>query len=613
MAMWTAGSWLRDRLLRGAAGDDDPSQRAFQSVLLGFALLSTTAVVLGALRLLYAPLLGAVIAVLAAAGLWRLGRARPWVVRAMTLSDVPLIASAAFVVAHVPKALYPVLEHDESSYHLLLPKLYLAAHALVPLPWSLFANMPHLVDLSFVFPVAIGGFTAAKVFVLGFIGWTLVGLAPFGRAALGPIGPGVLAVLYLSGRVVQWHLGLAYVEPVIGALLLCALQSLWRYRETGERAELLVLAIVTGAACASKYTIWPYAVVLFATAALIRPTGSRAGARIVAAMVGLCALLVVPWLVKNALTTGNPIFPNAHGVFGGPYWSQIQDVQLQHEMGYGSGADKGLGAYLRLPMRLVTEPYTGTLGSASFSASVMVLLLASMVFPWRRTDFFTTLRLLSFAGFAFWCLGPKQGRFLVALLPVMTVTVGWALVPLRRFRQALASVTIAVTVVALFQIMAQPYPTPPSVDVFTHSRDDLLSRNPCWELTEYLNRVVPPGRHVLSFWENELYFLDRPFIADSAYGAPTLLARLRAAGDAHAFAEQCAAEGVTHVVVAPYVYESYMTNAFRFDLLDAQCYPAERLNADHELLDRFLNTELEAVSWDGDRPVFRLKAASAGP
>jgi hypothetical protein len=578
-------------------------------VLLGFALLSTAAFILGALRILFPPLLGGIIVLLAAAGGWGLARTRRWFLPPMTLAGVPFIASVAFVAAHLPKAVYPVLEHDESTYHLLLPKLYLAAHALIALPWSVYANMPHLVDLAFVFPMALGGFTAAKVFVLGFIGWTLVGLAPFGRSMLGPIGPGVLAVLYLSGRTVQWHLGLAYVEPVIGALLLGALQSLWRYRETGARAELLFLAIVAGAACASKYTVWPYAVVLFAAAALMRPSGGRAGARLVGAMAGICALLVVPWLVKNALATGNPIYPNAHGTFGGTYWSQIQAVQLQHELGYGSGADRGLGAYLKLPIRLVTEPYTGLLGSASFSASVMFLLLVSMAFPWRRAEFFTTLRLLSITALVFWCLGPKQGRFLVAFVPVMIVTAGRVLVPLRRFRAGLASAVVAVTVVALVQILRQPYPTEPSMEVFTHSRDDLLSRNPCWGLAQYLNRVVPAGGRVLSFWENQLYFLDRPFITDSMYGAPTMLAQLREAGDARLFAERCAAEGVTHVVLSPFWYETYMANGFRFDVLDERVYPAEKLSADHELFDRFVNTELELMPWREGVAVFRLKAA----
>lgn len=612
LAMWTVGSYVRDRILRGKTRDDDLARRAFQSAMLGFALLGTAAFALGAAHLLYAPLLAAVIAVLAGAGLVRILRSRPWAVRAVTLSDVPMMASVAFVLAHVPKALYPVLEHDENVYHLLLPKLYLAAHALVPLPWSLFANMPHLVDLSFVFPVALGGFTAAKVFVLGFLAWTLVGLAPFGRAMLGPIGPGVLAVLYLSGRVVQWHLGLAYVEPVIGALLLCAVQSLWRYGEDGECAELPVLAIVAGAACASKYTVWPHTLVLFAIAAVVRPkSGRRIGLGVLAVMAGLCALFVLPWLVKSTLVTGNPIYPNANGLFDGAYWSQIQGVQLQHELGYGRGADKDIGEYLKLPWQLVADPSSRNLGAASFSGGVMVLLFASMAFPWRRAEFRTTLRILSLVGFVIWSLGSKQTRFLVAWLPVMIVTAAVALVPLRRFRGALASATIAVVVAALVQMRWQTYPVEPSLDVFTVSRDELLSRNLCWDLTEFLNRVVPSGGRVMSFWENRLYFLERPFIADSSHGAPAVLAGLRETGDAHVFAEKSAAEGVTHVVVNPYLYKRYMANEFVFNLIDDPFYPAERLKADKELFDRFVNTELTEVPSEGGWAVFRLNAAPA--
>jgi hypothetical protein len=612
LAMWTAGSWLREKILRSATRDDDRGQRAFQSAMLGFSVLGAAAFALGALRALYAPLLGILVAVVAAFGLWRLVRASAWVPRGVTLSDVPWIASLLFVLAHVPKALYPVLEHDENVYHLFLPKLYLASHTLSPLPWSLFANMPHLVDLSFVFPAALGGFTAARVFVLGFFVWTLVGLAPFGRVMLGPIGPGVLAVLYLSGRVVQWHLGLAYVEPVFAALLLCALQSLWRYEEDGESAHLLVLAIVAGAACASKYTVWPYAAVLFAAAALVKPQGlRRAHLRVLAAMVGLAALFVVPWLIKNAIVTGNPIYPSAHRVFGGTHWSPILAAQHQHELGYGRGAEKELSAYLSVPWRLVTETYNG----ASFSASVMILFLASMAFPWRRREFASTLRLVAIAGFVLWCCGPKQTRYLLAWIPVMVVTAGLALTPLRRFRSAFASVVMAIVTVALAQVRWQPYTVEPFLDAFTVSRGELLSRNLCWDLTEFLNGIVPEGRHVLSFWENRLYFLDRPFIADSTFGAPIVLGGLREAGDAHAFATKLAAEGVTHVVVNTYYYRAYMANEFVYNMIDEKFYPAERLAADKDLFDRFVSTELTAVPWDGAWAVFQLRAAPhpAGP
>ena len=596
--------------MRGSSRTDDPASRAFQSAMIGFVILGTFAFVLGAARLLYPTLLAVIVGASAAAGGVRVLRARPWSLRTPTVSDVPLFAAVVFVLAALPRALSPVLEWDENVYHLLLPKLYLAAHTLTPLPWSLFANMPHLVDLSFVVPVALGGFTAAKVFVFGFIVWTLVGLAPFGRAMLGPIGPGVFAVLYLSGRVVQWHLGLTYVEPVIGALMLGALQSLWRYREDGEGDQLRILAILAGAACASKYTVWLFTAVLVALAAFVRPKpGLRSALRALAVVLGLSALVVVPWLVKNVLVTGNPIYPNAFGVFGGVHWSQIQAVQFEHQFGYGRGADTELAAYLRLPLRLVMDPYTGTLASASFSASVMVLLLLSMAFPWRRAGFRTTLRILSITAFFFWCTGSKQTRFLVAFIPVMTVTAGIALVPLRRFRLGLATATIAVAVVALMQVRWQPYPAEPLLDIFTVSRPELLSRNLCWDLTEFLNRVVPPGGRVLSFWENRLYFLDRPFIADAACGSPVVLAALRETGDAHAFAAKLAADGVTHVIVNPYFEMTYMANGYLYNVIDETYYPAERLKSDEGLFERFVSTELTEIPWDGSWPVFRLNAA----
>jgi hypothetical protein len=200
----------------------------------------------------------------------------------------------------------------------------------------------------------------------------------------------------------------------------------------------------------------------------------------------------------------------------------------------------------------------------------------------------------------------------VAFVPVMVVTAAVVLQPLKRFRIALTSVTIAVTAIALVQIRLQPYPSEPLLDVFTVSRDELLSRNLCWDLAQFLNGIVPEGGRVLSFWENRLYFLDRPFIADGSYGAPTALAALRDAGNAHAFAEQMAAEGVTHVIVNPYFYKTFMANGFLYDLIDDAYYPAEWMKADDALFDRFLSTELDAVPWDGGWAVFRLREGAAG-
>src|SRR5262249_54771039 len=110
-------------------------------------------------------------------------------------------------------------------------------------------------------------------------------------------------------------------------------------------------------------------------------------------------------------------------------------------------------------------------------------------------------------------------------------------------------------------------------------------------------------------WENRLYFVDRPFESDSAYGAPSSLARLREAGDPAAFARRLAREGFTHVVISPYHYRMDMENGFLYSLIDETYYPAERLRADQELLDRFVSEQLEGIEWGGPWAVFRLRAA----
>ncbi len=608
LAMWSAGSSVRARILRAGEAGGSPIERAFQSAMVGFALLSILAFALGAVHALRPGVVAGVVLVLAAMGAARLVRARPPFPR-LGAADIPLVGAVAFVLVQLPRALVPILEHDENVYHLLLPRLYLEAGALKALPWSLGANMPHLVDLSYVFPMSWGGETAAKAFVFGFIFWTLAGLAPLGSRMLGPMGPGVLAVLYLSGRVIQWHFGLAYVEPVIGALFLCALQSLRSYWEDGERGGLGILAIALGAAAASKYTVWPVAAVVLVVVALARPREGRIGLRGFTVCALVTAALVAPWMIKNAIITGNPLYPSLNGIFHSRFWSVTQDVQFQHEMGYGRGADREIGHYLRLPLQLVTDPYTGILGTAPFSATFMALLLAAMAFPWRRTEFATVPRVLSIAAFGSWCLGSKQGRYLVAFIPVMVVATAIPLVPLRKFRGALGALTIAAAAIAFVQIRLQPFPVVPLSDAFTQSKAELLSRNLCWDLAGFLNRTVPPDGRVFSFWENRLYFLERPFVADSAYGAPTSLARLRESGDPETFAALLRAEGVTHVIVNPYFYRTYMANGFLYSLIDETYYPPERLKADDELLERFLDTQLTPIPWEGDWVVARLRGA----
>ena len=221
------------------------------SAALGYIVLAYGAFALAALHILYPWL---VISGTVACALWgaaQLFHVRPIPRPSLSWQDIPLLIAILFTASHILNALYPGLMCDDNMGHLLIPKLYLQNHAMVYLPSSLYANMPHIVEVLYTVPMAIGDFTASKVLTFAFAFWTIAGLYLFARPLLGRFGAGLIPLLYLSGKNIQWHLGLGYIEPVMGFFLLSACLALLSWRETDNAGFLRILAFACGFVLAS--------------------------------------------------------------------------------------------------------------------------------------------------------------------------------------------------------------------------------------------------------------------------------------------------------------------------------------------------------------------------
>lgn len=637
LAAYGVGGPLYARWVRGggAAREGAPPRvdgiAAALSVMLGLAVLANAALLLAALGLLHAPLLAGATLALAGAGGVRIARARAAAVRAAGAGEddappspapeiararsrgrlverAPLFLAIAFVACYLPNALFPVLEHDDNVYHLTIPRVYLEDHALTRMPSSLFANMPHIVEVLYTIPMAPGDFVAPKVFTYSIALWTLVALVAFARPLAGEFGAGLLALVFVSGKNVQWHLGLAYVEPVIGFFLLCACLAFWRWRATRDDGLLRVVAVGCGMAVASKYSAWGFAAAILGVTAF---AAIRARARGVFALALIPLALAAPWLVKNALYTGNPLYPNLYGTFDGAYWSKIQELHLLRSVSYAGGPEKTLASYLLLPWRLVTRDTF--FFSPCTAMSLMALFVAAFAMPSNRRAPRAELLAIAAAGFASWAFSVQQGRFLVAWAPVMALAAALGLAPLLHAggRWARAALFAAIVALGAYQLTAQLYPFAPRTESFFVPRSELIQKNGNYALCEYLNREVPEGGKVLALWDNRFFFLRREVEAESAYEAPTGLARLRARGSPRGFAEDLAAAGFTHVAMNNFVAASYFNNDVGFDLIDGEIYPAARLERDRALMSAFVSDFLEPLGQFGNLYVFRIRAGGA--
>ena len=180
---------------------------------------------------------------------------------------MPLLLGVLFAFSFLPNALYPVLEHDDNVYHLWLPKIYHQDHSLTYLPVNLWANMPHLIEVLYSYAMGSGDFVAAKVLSFSFVFVIIAGIVAAVRPSLGRLGAGLAVLLFVSGPcVVQWQLGLAYVEIILGALLLAGFVALIASRESSNQGYLWVLGLCCGSALASKYTGWLYGAAIITTA-----------------------------------------------------------------------------------------------------------------------------------------------------------------------------------------------------------------------------------------------------------------------------------------------------------------------------------------------------------
>jgi hypothetical protein len=604
LAAWEAGERLLARIEPDADSPPNALLRSTLAALLGLVALATAVLLLALLHLLYAWPVALAVLALAALGARRLHRTRPWRGVSPSLQDLPLAIAVVFLLAHLPNALYPVLDHDDNVYHLELPKHYLRSHALDAPVFSLYGAMPHLIELLYVVPYTLGDFVAPKVFALSVNFWVLAGLGAFALPRLGRLGVGVGALLYLSGQNVEWHLGRAYNEPILGFFLLSAALAFLAWWETRRDGYLAVVGIACGAACASKYTAWPYAAVILASAAAgvlrLEPSGPR---RLRAALLMAlpCAALVLPWLIKNLITTGNPVYPNLYGIFGGDDWSEIQVYQHWKSLRANGGVQKDLATYLMIPLRLVTDNQRFL--AATFSGSLMAVFLAGLLHPasWRKAG--AHVQAMAVLGLLAWSFTIQGGRYLVALVPLIALA---SLFVLERGRTLVAVAALAIGI-AVTQRTLQPVTEFPVLDVFTVPRAELVARNGGWKLSQYLNHELPPDAKVLGLWYNRFFFLRRPFEADAAYEAPSGMAWLRKLDDPDAFARALRERGFTHLVVGRHPRSVFLDNKMGFDVLDDRIYPADRLERDRALWQEFETRHLEALPWDGPGIVFRLK------
>ncbi|MCB9837594.1 MAG: hypothetical protein H6808_12800, partial [Phycisphaera sp.] len=347
---------------------------------------------------------------------------------------------------------------------------------------------------------------------------------------------------------------MAYNEMAVLALFASALVAAM----SGELSPIrrgLIVGVLVGAACGCK----PTALLFCAPACGLAMVWDRPRKTWAVLTLGACAgglVMLLPWLVRNWMAGGNPVFPQLSGVFGSAHWSAEQVARYKAGHSFEGGFFDALKLFV-LPEEGGTA--RGILHGQWAFFGPMVLVACVIGLFVRRTHkvaaLFTLILLMQLI--AWLTLTHVQSRFLMPMLVpgAIAAAVGLSCVPVRQLALTLGSIGIvaqSVVTLLIFSLQQADIGGPNFATLFgpglyasapANTSDDLLAP------AAFLNDRLPEGSRVLVVGDAAVLYIETPFAYATTWDTSPMLEVIRAHEDAAEWTPALKAMGFTHVYV----------------------------------------------------------------
>jgi hypothetical protein len=221
-----------------------------------------------------------------------------------------IVLIAVILICQYIVALAPPLQFDTLTYHLAIPKAYLQIGRIVYLPDNMFWGMPELVEMLYALSMLLGGTEAAPI-----LGWwialiALAGLVGTAETIFGRDAALVAAASLMCAYAFTHSISSGYVEwtAILFGLAMSICLSKWIVQK--DRSTLAWAGIFAGMAIGTKYTAGVALLAGFAVILLFqKPYSFKDSFTNLFIFGGMAIAATLPWLVKNAIATGNPFYP----------------------------------------------------------------------------------------------------------------------------------------------------------------------------------------------------------------------------------------------------------------------------------------------------------------
>jgi hypothetical protein len=461
------------------------------------------------------------------------------------------------------QGLTPPIDYDGLAYHLQVPKLFLEAGRISPNYENWFSFYPSTYEMLYMLGLAFGSDVFAKLIHFSTFLLLIYATYGYGQRFLSKKGGWLAAAILMGIPVLPLWASSAYTDIAWALYQFLAIGLFLSWMDNKKPSSLVMAGVMQGLALGSKYLAFSGAGILglLVLAETWKSTPKQAILKQLiknGAVFGGTALLVVsPWLIKNLVWTGDPLFP----LLLTPKLVDPERIRLWREYLVSFGTGKQALDYLLLPVNLYL--HYGLYGT--FFGSVDIpnpLFFLVFLFPFlhqkKEIAFNRHLLILLFfstAQFILWTFGSQQTRFLLPIFPILSILAAFMLMRIsqRYFKKKIGEIAglVLVTAMVVISLMVtmkafsviEPFNTLSG----NISKDKYLKKMlNDYSAFKYIKTELPETSKVLMLWDGRAYYCDQRCTADvDQVGWSTLISEYH---DNQNLKKYLQSKNVTHIL-----------------------------------------------------------------
>lgn len=526
---------------------------------LGLGALSIITLILGAIKLFYPAAIYITTFILFISTIKELREIireifNCWEKRDASKLDIPqvlllcLIGVTALVL--LAGTFTPPISYDGLAYHLGVPKIYIKEHGIVPLPYHVYSNFPFNMEMLYAYSILLtGNEILAKMF--HFLTTILIcfALYSFGKKYFDHKIGLLSAAIFINIPLVGQLSVLCYNDLGLALFIFLSIFAFINWLSSSEKEKpnwLFLCGILAGLALGIKYFAITFLFIFLTFAIGIKsaftPTSEHKTSRTAKNLIifiGSSFCVFLPWMVKNLIITGNPVFPFLFPIFGGGNWTPYE---YQRFLAVHLSNIFTFKEFFYQIWNMLTNPGFG----------LSFVLILPFVFILKKQDakikFFLVYALYYYLTWFFFT--HRVDRFILPLYAFLSLIVAYTLFNLPRKPRILASSFLSVIMafnVLILIVIAENTGFAEMFSGIKNKETYLEEKLYYYPAIKYINEELPASSKILFIGDNQTYYCEKPLLANSPLDRNIIVETVRSSKNAEDIKNKLRVMGITHI------------------------------------------------------------------